>query len=119
MGRKSFLDHERVGSRWFSVRSLCLCGELSGNSIHHRDTEDHRVLHREDDSHTGDFHTTTGKPVLSESLIRKVARVVVTRSSSEIGAGFPASTTAHTAATSSFWPLSCSRSLVFFSRPFS
>src|SRR5438132_14388133 len=29
-------------SLWFSVRSLCLCGECFCSHFHHRDTENHR-----------------------------------------------------------------------------
>src|SRR5437667_8795175 len=29
-------------SLWFSVRSLCLCGECFSAQFHHRDTENHR-----------------------------------------------------------------------------
>ena len=34
-------------SLWFSVSPLCLCGESFFKEFHHRDTEHHRVLHRE------------------------------------------------------------------------
>ncbi len=34
-------------SLWFSVRSLCLCGECFCSHFHHRVTENHRESHRE------------------------------------------------------------------------
>src|SRR6266496_5077819 len=68
-------------------------------------------------SHLSVVHTSNGNPVRNESRIRNVARVVVARSSREIGAALPSRTTAQTVRTSSRCPLSCSRSLVFFSRP--
>src|SRR5262249_19049692 len=45
--------------------------------------------------------TSTGKPVRSDSRIRKVAPLVTAKSPKAMGAGFPSLTTAQTARTSS------------------